>query len=359
MQVISANGTKKIVVLGTGGTIAGTAKTADALAYTSAQLGIETLLQAVPGLSALVNGKVNGRVLGLVAEQVAQLDSKDMGFDVWRVLAQRVAHFLAQDDVTGMVITHGTDTLEETAYFLHRALPPKLLAGKPVVMTCAMRPATSREADGPQNLFDAILLASEAGACGVVAVCAGQIHAALHVQKVHPYRLDAFDSGDAARVGRVSAGVVAMETAWPAQEAAQLGLVDLALLAAAPAWPRVEMVMSHAGAEGWLVDALVAQVLDAGHLPVNSGSANLVRGIVVAGTGNGTVHQALEAALVLAQAAGIRVWRATRCAYGAVQGLPGNLLPEVTTLPPVKARIALALELLSQDSRRQSGAADG
>ena len=362
MQVISANGTKKIVVLGTGGTIAGTAKTADALAYTSAQLGIETLLQAVPGLSALVNGKANGRVLRLVAEQVAQLDSKDMGFDVWRVLAQRVAHFLAQDDVTGVVITHGTDTLEETAYFLHRALPPNLLASKPVVMTCAMRPATSREADGPQNLFDAILLANEAGACGVVAVCAGQIHAAVHMQKVHPYRLDAFDSGDAARVGRISAGVVAMETAWPAQEAAQLGLVDLALLAAAPTWPRVEIVMSHSGANGWLVDALVAQVLDAGHLPVNSGSGNdsiPIRGIVVSGTGNGSVHQALEAALVRAQAAGIRVWRATRCAYGAVQGLPDNLLPEVTTLPPVKARIALALELLSQDSRRQSGAAAG
>ncbi len=353
---ISTNSPKKIVVLGTGGTIAGTASTPDATAYTSAQLGIDTLLQALPGLSALLVQ----RQVGLVAEQVAQLDSKDMGFAVWRVLAQRVAHFLGEGDVAGMVITHGTDTLEETAYFLHRVLPPALLAAKPVVITCAMRPATSREADGPQNLFDAILLASQAGARGVVAVCAGQIHAALHVQKVHPDRLDAFDSGDAACLGRISAGGVVMQGAWPQPQTAQLGGVDLAWLAAAHSLPRVEIVMNYSDAGGDWVDALVAQAAPVGRLAASSGGANEanpVRGIIVAGTGNGTVHYALEAALVRAQTAGIRVWRGTRCAYGAVHGQPGNLLPEVTTLPPVKARIALMLELLGQDAARLAGGA--
>ena len=113
---------RKIVVLGTGGTIAGTAGSAqDCLGYTSAQLSIGELLARVPGLPDI----------DIFNEQVAQIDSKDMHFDIWRRLALRCTHWIAQEDVRGVVIAHGTDTLEETAYFLHSVLA----AGKPVVLT--------------------------------------------------------------------------------------------------------------------------------------------------------------------------------------------------------------------------------
>ena len=152
---------KKIVVLGTGGTIAGTAASAgDNIGYTAAQVGVEQLIAAVPPLAGWP----------LASEQVAQVDSKDMDAAIWRQLAQRCAHWLAQDDVQGIVITHGTDTLEETAYFLHAVLAP----AKPVVLTCAMRPATALVPDGPQNLLDAVTLARDAAWCGVQAVLGGR-----------------------------------------------------------------------------------------------------------------------------------------------------------------------------------------
>lgn len=201
---------EKVVVLGTGGTIAGTASNAlDNLNYGAAQLGVTQLLAAVPNLSGVLSGR------RLVAEQVAQIDSKDMSFSVWQQLAQRVTYHLAQVDVKGIVITHGTDTLEETAYFLHAVLPAQLIAAKPVVLTGAMRPASSAAPDGPQNLMDAVALAGTAGAAGVMAVCAGTVHAALDVQKVHGYRLDAFSSGDAGALGYVEEGAVRLVRNWP------------------------------------------------------------------------------------------------------------------------------------------------
>jgi L-asparaginase/Glu-tRNA(Gln) amidotransferase subunit D len=115
----------RVVVLGTGGTIAGTsADAADSVGYTAAQLGIAQLLATVPG----------GSALPWEAEQVAQLDSKDMDFATWQRLAARCAHHLARDEVAGVVVTHGTDTLDETAYFLHRVLAP----AKPLVLTAAI-----------------------------------------------------------------------------------------------------------------------------------------------------------------------------------------------------------------------------
>ena len=143
---------------------------------------------------------------------MAQVDSKDMSFEIWRQLALRCDHWLAQEDVGGVVITHGTDTLEETAYFLHAVLAPRK---KPVVLTCAMRPATAFMPDGPQNLLDAIAVASAPGARGVVAVCAGVIHSALDVAKRHTYRLDAFSSGDAGPVGYVEEGQLRLLRDWP------------------------------------------------------------------------------------------------------------------------------------------------
>lgn len=325
----SINSGKKVVVLGTGGTIAGTTtSSSDNLAYTAAQLGVGQLLHAVEGLSARLAGRT------LVSEQVAQIDSKDMSFEVWRQLALRVHQHLAQAEVQGIVITHGTDTLEETAYFLSAVLPAAQMARKPVVLTCAMRPASSAAPDGPQNLLDALAVVGTAGACGVVAVCAGTLHSALEVQKVHPYRLDAFNSGDAGPLGYVEEGAVRLLRNWPLTPL-DLGDRVIEKIATLKHWPRVEIVMNYAGASGAIVDALLSQ----------AGAAPL-RGLVVAATGNGTVHQALEAALLRARAAGVKVVRATRCASGRVLPTPGSVFPDSQGLSPVKARVALMLALM-------------
>ncbi len=307
---------RKIAVLATGGTIAGRASSPqDNIGYTAAEVGVQDLLAGLPGISAW----------DVVAEQVAQIDSKDMTFAVWRELALRCAHWLSQPDVAGVAITHGTDTLEETAYFLQAVLAP----AKPVVLTCAMRPATALAPDGPQNVLDALAVAAADGARGVVAVCAGTIHGAQEVAKQHTYRLDAFTSGDAGPIGYVEEGRLRLLRAWPAADrAAALGVGKLPGNAR---WPRVEIVMNHAGAGGAIVQALVAQGVD---------------GLVVAGTGNGTVHCELEQALLQAQKSGVKVVRSTRCAQGPVLARPDDKLPIAVGLSPVKARIALMLELL-------------
>jgi L-asparaginase len=329
---------EKVVVLGTGGTIAGTASNAtDNLGYTAAQVGVAQLLAVIPGLTRALAGRT------LVTEQVAQIDSKDMSFTVWQQLALRVNFYLAQADVTGIVITHGTDTLEETAYFLHAVLPAFLVANKPVVLTCAMRPASSTTPDGPQNVLDAVAVAIEPGACGVVAVCAGTLHGAVDVQKVHTYCLNAFDSGDAGPLGYIEEGHVRLVKNW------HLAHVDIAQaaienIASVAQWPRVEIVMNYAGASGAIVEALVSPVPPAAL--DGRQRKETVRGLVVAATGNGSVHRDLEAALIAAQAAGVKVVLATRCARGRVLPKPDNAFPDSQGLSPVKARVALMLALL-------------
>ncbi|QFZ85878.1 asparaginase [Variovorax paradoxus] len=313
----SLSETRRVVVLGTGGTIAGkAANSGDNIGYTAGQVGVADLLGGIEAPADVT----------LVAEQVAQLDSKDMDADTWRQLAARCAHWLAQPDVAGIVVTHGTDTLEETAFFLHAVLAP----AKPVVLTCAMRPATALSPDGPQNVRDALVVASTRGAQGVTAVCAGTIHSGVDVQKVHTYRLDAFASGDAGPVGYVEEGEVRRVRAWPQGAALDASRLE----AVSKPWPRVEIVVSHAGASGAIVEALL--------LP----SVEPLRGLVVAATGNGTVHHALEAAALRAQAAGAAVLRATRCANGRILPKPGDGLRDAGALTPVKARVALVLELL-------------
>lgn len=312
---------KKIVVLGTGGTIAGLSPAGAAApqVYRAAQLSVDQLLANIPALQ--------GRTL--VAEQVAQLDSKDMGPEVWQALAARCAHWLAQGDVQGLVITHGTDTLEETAYFLHRVLA----AAKPVVLTCAMRPADAPEPDGPQNLADAVTVALGPGVHGVVTVCAGQVHGPIEVTKVHPSRLDAFSSGEAGPLGLVEEGALRQLRSWPAPQDERTLVLAAAVARHAPAaWPQVAIVFNHAGADGAVVDALCM----AG-----------VRGLVAAGTGNGTLSEALEAALLRAQQRGTWVRRSTRCAFGQVLAHPSDVLAVAPGLSPVKARVALQLDLLA------------
>lgn len=310
---------RTLVVLATGGTIAGlSADPGQAVGYQAAQLGVAQLLDGVSGPAGFT----------VLQEQVAQLDSKDMDFGTWERLAARCAKWLAQPEVAGLVVTHGTDTLEETAVWLQLVLAPV----KPVVLACAMRPADALSADGPVNLRDALVVAAS-GESGVVAVCAGAVHAALEVRKVHPYRLDAFSSGDAGPLAYVEEARLRRLRAWP-QVAGSTGPVQPP---PAPVlrWPWVEIVSSHAGADGAVVDLLVR----AG-----------VRGLVVMATGNGSLHHAVEAALQRACVAGVRVVRASRCTEGALVQVPGETLPGAGGLTPAKARVALLLDLLRQDA---------
>jgi L-asparaginase len=295
-----------IPILGTGGTIAGRAARADdAVGYRAGELGVEALIAAVPPLADR----------RLETEQIAQLDSKDMGFATWQALARRAAHHLARAEVAGVVVTHGTDTLEETAWLLHRVLAP----AKPLVLTAAMRPATALSADGPQNLLDAVTLAAEPGAAGVLVALAGQVHGAAAVRKLHTLRTDAFGSGDAGPVALLRDGHVRRLRDWPRGEALGLAAID-----AEPAsWPWVPVLANHAGADGRGVAALAA-----------AGAA----GFVAAGTGNGTLAAPLEAALI----ASGRPWiRSSRCAAGPV--IVGEDQDERS---PWQARIDLILSLL-------------
>lgn len=311
-----------VVILGTGGTIAGTAaRPQDTLGYRAAQLPIADLVAAVPALAGLP----------LETEQLAQVDSKDMDAEVWGRLLVAVERQLQRPEVQGLVVTHGSDTLEETAYLLQRVLAPS----RPVVLTAAMRPATALLADGPQNLLDAVRLAREPGACGVLAVLAGRVFEAAGLRKAHSHRLDAFEPGEAGLIGEMADGRLRRFRAWPQGPA-----IARALLRLAPeAWPRVEIVCSHAGADGRIVDALLAQGLD---------------GLVVACTGNGTLHRGLESALQRAQQAGVAVLRTSRCAEGGIVEAPTAASPfeSAGALSPQQARVELLLRGVEGGRRR-------
>lgn len=321
---------KKVVVLGTGGTIAGRSERgSDNVGYKAGQVGVQSLLQDIAPLHAALQGR------HLVAEQVAQVDSKDMGFSVWATLAQRCAQHLQDAEVDAVLITHGTDTLEETAFFLEQVLPPALLQAKPLVLTCAMRPASALTPDGPQNVLDSVAVALDGAARGVLVVCAGTVHSARLVQKSYTYRVDAFDSGDAGPLAVVEEGRVRWFSV-PTPVALPRA-VDLQALAQA-VWPRVEIVMNYVGASGSIVRSLAKP--DATVPPL--------RGLVVAGTGNGTLHMDLETALLEVQQQGMPVVRASRCARGqVVAGESATALPHSQGLSPVKARIALMLQLMA------------
>ncbi len=332
MQQIS----KKIVILGTGGTIAGTAaSSADHTGYTAAQIGVAALFAGIAGLPEALQG------CAIELEQVAQLDSKDMDFATMARLAQRCQHFLAQADVSAVLVTHGTDTLEETAWFLQCTLPGELLAAKPIVLTCAMRPATSSEADGPRNVCEAVRVALDSQAKGVLVVCAGDVHSAEHVQKVHSHALNAFSSGEVGPVAQVRGPTVH----WLLQQVPgrmqnmpvdQWNIAGAAtvLIANSRPWPRVEIVHHYAGATGAVVRALLH----------SAAASQPLRGIVVAGTGNGTLAGDLQAALREAHNQGVQVLRASRCAWGGVSATAADTLP-CTALSAVKARIGMVLQL--------------
>jgi L-asparaginase len=299
---MNAKKTKKIVVLATGGTIAGLTDDLSAPHnYQAGQVEVNALMT-----------DVNTGGIDWVSEQLAQVDSKDMSFALWQQLLERTQHWLDQDDVQGVVITHGTDTAEETAYFLQTVLSPN----KPVAMTCAMLPANAPDSDGPANLEEAMSWVQRHDVFGVALVCAGHVHPGDAVQKLHSQQRNPF------------------ATVQPTTQHLPWGIPSVEEVLSVRAWPRVEIVLNHAGADGRLVRALCAQDAPAGW--------------VVAGTGNGTLHQDLESALREAQAHGMRVVRASRCAMGGVQSRKGDVFEHAGSLTPVQARVALMLELIKE-----------
>lgn len=312
------------VVLGMGGTIAGRAsQVGDTVGYVAGQVPVSGLIEGLPAVQGL----------RVEAEQVAQIDSKDMTHQHWLALAQRVLHHLAREEVQSIVITHGTDTAEETAFFLQTLLRPS----KPVVLACAMRPVTALGPDGPQNLNDALCVAQHPDAQGVVLVCAGWVHSALDVAKVHTTDLNAFDSGDAGALGRVMLNQVALFRPWPVSGGLQRAQAAMKWLQQTVTWPRVEWLVSHTDSDGGMLRALLAQ---------RALGTYALDGLVVAGTGNGSLHAGLQSALLEAQVQGVRVIVSSRCAYGQVIPAKGTGAPEASGLSPVKARVALTLDLL-------------
>ena len=294
-----------IHLLATGGTIAGEADPdARPGRYRAGVRPVEALLAAVPGLDALGP---------LTARQILALDSKDMTPADWLTLLAATRAALYEPACAGVVILHGTDTLEETAWFLHLTLP----AGKPVVLTGAMRPADHPAADGPANLRAALRLAASPEACdkGVLVVMNGQIFGARGVVKARSTGLDAFESPEP------------WQSARPDGRFAGLQVAEL---------PRVDILPGYAGAPADLIDASVA----AG-----------ARGLVLALAGNGSVPAAWLPALRAARRQGVAIVRGSRAA-GPVEADAnaddtGEGWLTAGDQPPPKARIALMLGLAS------------
>lgn len=315
----------KICILTTGGTIAGAAARSDALTgYRAGALGADELLAAVPEIAD---------VCAIESEEVAAIDSKDMTEAVWLHLAARIEAALAAG-AAGIVVTHGTDTLEETAYFLHLIVKSE----KPVVLTGAMHPATALSADGPLNLLDAVRLAAspEAHGQGALVVLNGEIHSARDVQKVHTTAVQAFASPDVGTLGRMEDGTPHFRRRVLTRHTRESEFD----LAGVTTLPYVPILYGHAGADARLARAAI-----------ESGAA----GIVHAGTGNGSIHEALLATLAAAAGKGIGVVRTSRTGAGAVLFAESAYADagfiDADTLPPAKARILLALALLKTNDR--------
>jgi L-asparaginase len=184
-----------VVVLATGGTIAGAAATGVQAGYASGQVGVEQLLAAVPDAKKLANMR---------GEQISNIGSQDMNDEVWLKLGRRVNELVAMSNVDGVVITHGTDTIEETAYFLNLIVKSR----KPVVLTASMRPSTALSADGPLNFYNAVGVAAnkEAAGRGVLVVVNDWIHGASSLTKTSTTAVQTFMSPLSGLIGTVAYG---------------------------------------------------------------------------------------------------------------------------------------------------------
>lgn len=277
----------RILVLATGGTIAGQADARAAGAYKSGQITGEQLVQSVPGLDKLAS---------VSAEQISSIGSQDMNDKVWFALARRIQQAIDKNEADAIVVTHGTDTLEETAFFLDNVVH----GDKPVVIVGSMRPATAVSADGPGNLYAAFQVAADprSRGRGVMAVLNDKIEGARLVTKTNTTSLETFNSPNGGPVGYVdTAGGVRFMTQVPG-----LKRTTYPLPANDPL-PRVEIVYSHAN-----MDAV----------PIEDAIAHGAKGIVLAGVGDGNSSKPAIDALEAAAKKGIIVVRSTRVRSGFV-----------------------------------------
>ena len=309
---------KQVRILATGGTIAGAGGSGSA-SYQPGVLAVDDLVAALPGL---------GDVATISAEQIANIGSYDIGEPVWRQLVERVQLAFSQADVAGVVITHGTDTMEETAWFLSLVLP----ASKPVVLVGAMRPAGSLSADGPHNLMDAIRVAAcdTAQNRGVMAVMNDTIFDAASVTKTDAHRLHAFAAPSRASIGHMlGSAPVFHSRAIPHDAPFALEAQPLARVAIAYAYAGVGEQDIRAVAEG-------------------------AQGLVIAGVGAGNFSSGARKAVQELAARGLPVVRTARQGTGDIwreDALAGERSDDVLgtiagrKLPPAKARILLMLAL--------------
>jgi L-asparaginase len=312
-----------VVVLATGGTIAGAASTNVQAGYTSGQVGVEQLIAAVPEA---------GKLAKLRGEQISNIGSQDMNDEVWLKLAGRINALVAMADVNGVVITHGTDTIEETAYFLNLVVKSK----KPVVLTAAMRPATALSADGPLNFYNAVAVAADPNAAGrgVLVVVNDWIHGASSLTKTSTTAVQTFLSPQSGLIGTVAYG----KTEFYRGPIGKHTVDSEFSLAGVTALPRVDIVMAYENMDGALIDAAAA----AG-----------AKGIVIAGVGNGNMNKASLDAAARAVKKGVVVVRSSRVATGSVGRnveVSDDDLGFIASdeLNPQKARVLLALALLSK-----------
>ncbi len=317
----------KVVVLGTGGTIASSGAVSTQLSDYSVGTGVDVLIQAVPELKSLARFDF---------EQVSNIESYLIHDEVLLDIARRVNARLAEPEVDAVVITHGTDTLEETAYFLNLVVR----SHKPVVLVGAMRPATALSADGPLNLFHAAAVAVHPDSVGkgVLVVMNDRIQAARYVSKRHTTNVDAFAVPEQGCLGTVSGLTVRYDNVSLPRHTIQS---ELHISDALMSLPAVDIVYDHQGSGVHMHQAALA----AG-----------AKGIILAGTGNGSLSATAVQGAELAAAAGVAFVRSTRVGQGSVR--PSVKDPRFGTiaaqsLNPQKARILLRLALLKTADREE------
>ena len=317
-----------VVILATGGTIAGAAATGTQAGYTSGAVTIDAMIAATPGITDLANIK---------GEQISNVGSQDMSFDILLKLANRINELARSSGVDGIVITHGTDTMEESAFFLNLTVK----TDKPVVMVGSMRPSTAVSADGPLNLYNAVGVAADpkARGRGVLVVMNDWIHGAHALTKTSTTAVQTFMSPLRGLVGVATYGKNDFYTSpgWKHTTQTEFDVTGV------KAMPRVDIIFASADMSPDLIDAAVA-----------SGA----KGIVIAGVGNGNMNKASVSAAAKAVKKNVVVVRSSRVATGTVGRnveLNDDELGFIASdeLNPQKARILLALALLAKRSPEQ------
>ena len=328
LQLAHANGLPNIVILATGGTIAGAATTGTQSGYTSGAVGIDTMVAAVPGITKLANIK---------GEQISNVGSQDMSFDILLKLAKRINELGASDAVDGIVITHGTDTMEESAFFLNLTVK----TDKPVVMVGSMRPSTAVSADGPLNLYNAVAVAGDpqARGRGVLVVMNDWIQGAHSLTKTSTTAVQTFMSPLRGLVGVTSYGKNDFYSTpgWKHTTQSEFDVSHV------NAMPRVDIIYASADMSPDLIDCAVAHG---------------AKGIVIAGVGNGNMNKASVQAAANAVRKGVVVVRSSRVATGTVGRnveLNDDELGFIASdeLNPQKSRILLSLALLGPRTPQQ------